>query len=169
MDLTELPFGLPGRVYRSPMPFSLYDRNAELLKSYLERQVSVVVQLVSDEEGLQRSGHNLRSLYAQNGVEVLYLPVPDFGVPPPGMLEEVLETALNKVKAAENLVVHCNAGIGRTGLFLACLAKRALGLDGEQAVQWVRRYVPGAVEVPEQINFVKNYRYGVDQRSSASI
>jgi len=139
------------------MPFSVYDRKGELLELYSQNKVSTVVQLVSDEEALQRSGRDLRALYAERGVDVIYLPVPDFGVPSPELLAAGLKGALEKVEVAGNIAVHCNAGIGRTGLFLACLAKWVLHLDGEQAVQWVRQYLPGAVEVEEQIRFVHHF------------
>ena len=43
------------------------------------------------------------------------------------------------------LVVHCHAGMGRTGLFLACLAQRALHMSPVEAIDWVRSYVPGAL------------------------
>jgi hypothetical protein len=43
---------------------------------------------------------------------------------------------------------------GRTGLFMAYLAKRCLGLSGAEALQWVRRFIPRAVETPEQQRLV---------------
>jgi len=33
-------------------------------------------------------------------------------------------------------VIHCSAGIRRTGLFVAYLAKWSLGLSGAEALQW---------------------------------
>ena len=43
---------------------------------------------------------------------------------------------------------------GRTGLFTAYLAKRWLGLSSAEALQWVRRFIPRAVETPEQQQLV---------------
>ena len=43
---------------------------------------------------------------------------------------------------------------GRTGLLRASLAKRYLGLSGHEALQWARRYIPRAVETPEQQRLV---------------
>jgi hypothetical protein len=46
--------------------------------------------------------------------------------------------------------MHCPAGLGRTGLFRASLARRTLGLSGTEAIPWVRHVLPHAVETPEQ-------------------
>src|SRR5213594_708263 len=81
MSLTELPFGLPGRIFRSPMPFGPCDLHGEVYDRFGEEQIAVIVLLASDEECLHKTGCNLRALYHQAGFQVLYLPMPDFGVP----------------------------------------------------------------------------------------
>ena len=45
--------------------------------------------------------------------------------------------------------MHGAAGLGRTGRFRASLARRALGLSGAEAIEWVRHVLPYAVEMPE--------------------
>lgn len=155
--LTEIPLHLPGRVYRSPMPYSRYDQPGELLDQYQRNGVDVVVQLVSDEEALSRSQRELRELYGRRGLEVIYLPMPDFGAPAMDQLTPAVEAALEKAASGRNLAVHCHAGIGRTGLFLACMARRALGLGGLEAVHWVRQYIPDALEVQEQVNMAIDF------------
>ena len=73
MPLTELPFGLPGRIFRSPMPFGPYDLHGEVYDRFCEEQIAVIVLLASDEECLNRTGCNLRALYLKAGFQVLYL------------------------------------------------------------------------------------------------
>jgi protein-tyrosine phosphatase len=49
------------------------------------------------------------------------------------------------------------AGVGRTGTFMACMAKRHLSLDGQAAIDWVRQFIPGALESPIQERFVLEF------------
>jgi hypothetical protein len=40
-------------------------------------------------------------------------------------------------------------------MFMACLAKIGKGFSPEESIQWVRRYLPDAIEVPEQEQMVR--------------
>ena len=154
MSLIELPFGFPGRIFRSPMPFGPHDLHGEVYDQFCEAQISVIVLLASDEECLHRTGCHLRALYLKQGFQVLYLPIPDFSVPDKDDLEQAVQQTIAYAQAGHHIVIHCSAGIGRTGLFTTCLAKRYLGLSGAEALQWVRRFIPRAVETPEQQRLV---------------
>jgi protein-tyrosine phosphatase len=150
VPLTELPFGFSGRIFRSPMPFGPYDLHGAVYDRFCEEQIGVIVLLASDEECLHKTGCNLRALYLKEGFQVLYLPIPDFSVPAKDDLEQAVQRTIAYAQAGHHIVVHCSAGLGRTGLFTAYLAKRYLGLTGHEALQWVRRFIPHAVETPEQ-------------------
>jgi len=154
VPVTELPFGFPGRIFRSPMPFGSYDLHSEVYDRFCEEQIAVIVLLASDAECLHKTGCNLRALYLKAGFQVLYLPIPDFGVPTKDDLEQTVQQTIAHAQAGHHIAIHCSAGIGRTGLFTAYLAKRCLGLSGAEALQWVRRYIPRAVETPEQQRLV---------------
>jgi len=150
-QLIELPFGMPGHVYGSPMPFGFRDRDGTLFDNFLAESVSVIVLLANHQEVWKNTGKDLNDFYKQHGIQVIYLPIPDFGIPEIGLLRMAVSEALARAHSAENVVVHCNAGIGRTGLFLACMAVAELDLRGEDAIEWVRKYIPSALEVPEQV------------------
>ncbi len=59
MSFIELPFGFPGRVFRSPMPFGPYDLHGEVYDRFCEEQIAVIVLLASDEECLHKTGCHL--------------------------------------------------------------------------------------------------------------
>jgi protein tyrosine phosphatase domain-containing protein 1 len=158
MSLTELPLNLRGRVFRSPMPFSAYDSGGRVLSAFRANAVSVIVLLAEPDECLRHANCALADVYRAAGIAVLDLPIPDFSIPSPKSVQPVVRQALERARGGDNVAIHCHAGRGRTGLFAACLAREALGLSGDEAIARVRRYIPGAVETPEQAAFVRSYR-----------
>jgi hypothetical protein len=45
MILTELLFGLAGRVFRAPMPFGTYDPTGDAFREFKQNNISVIVLL----------------------------------------------------------------------------------------------------------------------------
>ncbi|HEV7264552.1 MAG TPA: tyrosine-protein phosphatase [Falsiroseomonas sp.] len=88
------------------------------------------------------------------------LPVADFGVPEPAALKRAVAAVLAQLAAEPARAVHigCHAGIGRTGLFLACLA-RAAGVEGD-TLDYVRRhYLPHAAETAAQQQMARSFTW----------
>ena len=157
MELTELPLSFPGRIYRSAMPYSSYDPDGKLITAYKERDVSLIVILASDDESLRITGRDLRTTYENEGFEILYLPIPDFGIPEMADFRPAVQEVLSHSESGKGAVIHCHAGLGRTGMFAACLAKIDLDISSDKAIQWVRDSITGAVEVPEQELLVRSF------------
>ncbi|HWT08913.1 MAG TPA: hypothetical protein VN329_07095, partial [Roseomonas sp.] len=75
------------------------------------------------------------------------LDVPDFGVPEAAALRDVLAAMLAAMRDRPGDAYHvgCRAGLGRTGLALACLARQAGVAEGDP-VTWLRNcYVTEAI------------------------
>src|SRR4030042_992194 len=154
MSLTKLPFYLPGCIFRSPMPFSVYDPSGNSLLQFKREKASLIVLLAEEAECMERTGRNLKSLYLQEGFQVIHLPIPAFDVPSKEDLDEAIKKTVEHAQAGQNIVIHCHAGLGRTGIFVAYLAKQVLGLSSEGAIDWTRKYIPHALETYEQIKFI---------------
>jgi protein-tyrosine phosphatase len=155
--MTELDFGTPGRIYRSPMPFGPYDTDGSLFQAYQKASISAVVLLAEAEECLRKTGRDLLAFYREQGLGVIHCPIPDYAIPKRQPFEQALLAVAERARLGQHTAVHCSAGIGRTGLFMACLAHHLLGLDGDAAIAWVRSYIPGAVESESQVQWVRQY------------
>jgi protein-tyrosine phosphatase len=68
----------------------------------------------------------------------LNLPLPNFGVPldPVAFRREIARIA-DDVRGGDAVLLHCAAGLGRTGTAAACVLK-ALGVESEEALERVR-------------------------------
>jgi protein-tyrosine phosphatase len=157
--MNELPYGLQGKVFGSGMPYSpVYDPTGTLFELYQQQGVGAVVLLAEDEECLKYTGRNLRELYADQGMKVIFLPIRDLGTPDLEALTEAVEDALSQAGDGVSIAMHCYSGVGRTGMFAACMAKRAFNLDAMGAIDWVRKSIPEAVETPEQAKIVNLFK-----------
>lgn len=158
--LTLIPFGLPGKIYRSALPFSpLFDPDRRIMFEYLDLGIDVVVMLTEDREVWDLTGLDLMSQYEALGMEVIPAPIRDFSIPSPQDLQAPVQKTLAAARKGKKVVIHCHAGWGRTGLFAACLAKEIFDMSGEEAVLWLRKFIPRAVETQEQYRFVRDFQF----------
>lgn len=83
-------------------------------------------------------------------------PIEDFGIPSDGasFAASLAETAA-RLRRGDRVVLHCGAGIGRTGTAALCLLS-ALGLDRAEAEERVRS-AGSHPETPEQRAFADRF------------
>lgn len=94
------------------------------------------------------------NVLARHGLELLHIPVPDFTPPAPEDIDTFLQHARFQRHEGKAIVVHCGAGIGRTGTMIACYLV-GQGMSADQAIALIRKKRPGSIETQEQEEAVR--------------
>ena len=81
----------------------------------------------------------------------------DFGTPSLDHMLNIAQVMDFTIQRGQRLAVHCHAGLGRTGLAVACYLVYAGGVSPGQAIQATRKKRPGSLQTREQTNFVHHF------------
>jgi protein-tyrosine phosphatase len=149
-----LPDGLTGRLYLHSMP-GRFEPLEESIDEIRRRGIGQVICLASEEEIEAKSPPYARLLANGNASwrQVMF-PIVDFGVPGDRrrFLSFVVQIA-QSLRAGDYVLVHCAAGIGRTGL-VATSVLVALGLPVDEALRQIEA-VGSHPERPEQLDLIR--------------
>jgi len=90
------------------------------------------------------------------GLLSLHVPVEDMEAPTPEQLDTSLAGILRAHERGMGVAVHCAAGLGRTGVILACyfVSKQ---MTADNAITRVRRLRPGSIETERQEQAVREF------------
>jgi protein-tyrosine phosphatase len=132
----ELPKTVPGSLYLHSMP-GRYEPFEQARAAIVSKNIGRVVCLTPSDEAKSPDYH--RALL--QGVPWTHVahPVTDFGVPEDrSAFGTLAQDIANALRAGENILIHCGAGIGRTGT-LAAAVLLALGSSLPEATSAVKR------------------------------
>lgn len=134
----ELPDEVSGRLWLSAMP-GRFSPWPGFLREAAEAGLTRIVCLTPMEEVQRLSPAYHRAIHGDTlPCRWMALPMRDFGVPDePDVFRSGVAELVSALRQGEVALLHCAAGIGRTGTTAACVLK-ALGLSTADALRQVR-------------------------------
>ncbi len=134
----EVPPGLPGRIWLSAMP-GRFEHWADFLTAARRADLAEIVCLTPWHEIKGLSPAYAAAL--NEGTLPLRwsnLPIRNLGVPAEQQqFRQAIDRLAGHVQSGDSVLLHCAAGIGRTGTAAACLLK-CLGASAAESVERVR-------------------------------
>jgi protein-tyrosine phosphatase len=134
----ELPAQVRGTLWLSSMP-GRFGAWSDFEREAADTGVKMVVCLTPRDE-VRELSPVYDAAIARGGApyEWVQLPVPNFGVPDDRQaFRHGIDRIAKALRAGEPVMMHCAAGMGRTGSAAACVLK-ALGLSTNEALARVR-------------------------------
>jgi atypical dual specificity phosphatase len=117
--------------------------------AWLRRQgIDLLVSLTEDR--LRRDWVN------DAGLLVFHEPMEDMEAPTQEQLDRCVSAIDRALERNMGVAIHCTAGLGRSGVVLACHFV-AGGLTASNAIARVRRLRPGSIETEEQAEAVEEF------------
>ena len=95
-------------------------------------------------------------------VKYLHVPTEDLSAPDMEKIDQAIEFIHKRIQSDEPGMVHCAAGIGRTGTILACYLVKHQKMSVGDAIEKIRNERPGSIQSESQelaINLYYKFLY----------
>ncbi len=157
----NLPDDVTGLLYLHSMPGRYEDWNKFVSEVHV-KAINFIVCLVSEVEIQSKSTTYAKARSNQTLLcQTENFPIKDFSAPPPdcrAKFKEFIGRIVGNLRLGKNILIHCGAGIGRTGTVAICVLLE-IGVRDIEAKQIVK--IAGAhPEVPDQEDLITWYSYG---------
>jgi len=149
-----LPHNVSGSLYLHSMP-GRYDSLSTSVSEIEKKEIDIVISLTSLGEIRQKSPEYANAIDDNSlGFERMEFPIIDFGIPQDSIaFLNLAKNLAGRLKSGKNLLIHCGAGIGRTGT-LAASVLISLGKNLNESLDAVRS-AGSNPETEEQMDLVK--------------
>lgn len=143
MEYQSTNFATIGELFYGSFP------SRETLIKLKEEKVDLVWNLMAELPGVLK----MEKEYFQ----VIHTPIYDYWIPEHASFLQDLDSVCSHLDSGKNVFVHCLGGHGRTGMALACMAIRLMGMTPNEALMLSKKLCNGP-EVEEQKDFVRTIK-----------
>ncbi len=139
-----------GKITRKPTNFSWFI-NKELAGSGMPTSSTELEWVIKQgvKSVITMTENPLPESWVQN-VKYLHMPTEDFSAPDMEKIDHTIDFIHERIKNGEPTMVHCAAGVGRTGTILACYLIKHHNFSVKDAIDKVRKERPGSIQSESQ-------------------
>ena len=153
-SLNEFYWIIPDVVAGMQRPGLLTDFDSDL-KILKQLEVSLVVSLTQQPIDA--------ALLEAKGIKGHHCAIQDMSIPSINQADQLVDYCIDAVKNGHKIVFHCKAGLGRTGLMLACFLVKYKQMNAILAIETIRSVNHRYIQTEEQFQFVSKYQEHLQQ------
>lgn len=150
------------QIYRSVMPNGCYDDENSVIGQWRSLNIDYVICLCPKSEFLRKAVKEQDDIYGKHYKYINY-PIQNYKCPNDfSDMKNLLQILHNLLENGKKILIHCSAGIGRTGLFLSCFLLH-LGYNSQDAVSITKTNIIKSFTNPLQNQyFIDFHKYHTD-------
>lgn len=93
----------------------------------------------------------------KEGIEYYHYGWEDYTTPSMNLMQEMVHVGKSIIEKGGKICVHCHAGLGRTGIFIACLLISLENISPEEAITRVRTSRQNSIPTKLQEDYIHEY------------
>lgn len=125
------------------------------LNSIWNQEINCIVSLITKDELKKLDINDFDKTITEYGFEHYSVEIQDLGIPSTnqlGTFKVLTKNIIVAIKTEKKVLIHCNAGLGRSGLFAGILVKEMTDIN--HPIDYIRKFRKGAIETKEQEEFI---------------
>ena len=125
------------------------------LNSIWNQEINCIVSLITKDELKKLDINDFDKTITEHGFEHYSVEIQDLGIPSTnqlGTFKILTKNIIVAIKTEKKVLIHCNAGLGRSGLFAGILVKEMTDIN--HPIDYIRKFRKGAIETKEQEEFI---------------
>jgi len=157
--VTKIDLGISNyqdQIYRSVMPYGSYDGDHQVMTEWHKQKFDWIICLCPRTEFIRKANRSQDEIYGDN-YKCIHFPIKNYECPTDfDSLNLLLAELKILLKNNERIVIHCSAGIGRTGLILGCFLLY-LGVKTEDAITTIQSNIISSFNQPTQLEYLRYF------------